>query len=214
MRYLNVIMIMCLLLSCKSRKPNLSGDYDLSQMPSTKLRLHADSTFEFICIYRNPYLHPFEHPDRYFTTYGKWSKTGNKYLILNSDKRKSENALIKIDSTENKESAEHNFVFIDINRDTIPILFVAHKDSSITSVLHRKMPSYTHDVKINDNLEFAFFGYDKFLFSINNQTVAMNYTISMAPASNPGYFKDKQILIRNNSLIDVSNKAKFKRHSK
>src|SRR5258708_28092569 len=81
-----LIAVVLIVSSCKITRDNLIGAFSCKPIPTIRLNLYKDSTFEFIKINKNPYLHPFEHPDEYFfVSTGYWKLSSSKELILNSE---------------------------------------------------------------------------------------------------------------------------------
>jgi hypothetical protein len=68
--------------SCKVTEKDIIGFYTLDGFPKTTLKINSDKTFEFSKNNSNPYLHPFDHPDEYYSdTKGTWQTVDKKIFL-------------------------------------------------------------------------------------------------------------------------------------
>ena len=205
-----ILTILLHLTSCKVKESNLVGLYKMKHFPKSTLTIKSDTTFEFIQNYRNPYLHPFEHPaDNYFRTTGHWTLQ-NGILTLNSTKDSLTYKLYDIVASDTSESKYCSYVFYDIYHDTVPILFVRTKDKGDIMRMHGSMKGFTYDKTIHESLQFFFFGYRP-LTIINSQYGETNYKVYLQPEFRPNWFIETKFKATKNRLKHFDNDVIFKK---
>jgi hypothetical protein len=207
-----LIVAVLIVSSCKITRDNLTGGFSCKPIPTIRLNLYKDSTFEFIKINKNPYLHPFEHPDEYFfVSTGYWKLSSSKELILNSkpNSRYSYKSPQVIEKPRANVLSSH-FAFYDLYKKPVDILYVELQDKSTVMVLHRSMPDFSYDFSKGDTLKFYFYGYPPYTF-IKNKRPTADYEIRLLPNLNSNYFSDKKLKAHKNRIVDANNKVVFKR---
>jgi hypothetical protein len=204
-------LLFFLIISCKVAEKDIPGLYIYEGALKTKLKINSDRTFEFSRNNRNPYLHPFDHPDEYFyDTKGAWKVVDKKTISITSQ---SDTLVYPLASTQTyppRDSKWSNFTFYDTYGDTVKILYVQYADSSISAALHRSMDYITEDLTKRDTFEFHFYGYRPYKL-ITGQKINQDYKITLKPSFQPNLFIETQFRIKSNRLIDIRRKAKFKR---
>jgi hypothetical protein len=207
----SILLLSFLMMTCQPIKRSIVGSYSLKGVPTTQIQLKADSTFEFINIHYNPYLHPFDHPDENFlATSGKWSIRLPNQLILQSGPNYKAHQYSALEEKAIPGEKSSRFVFQDVNGDTVKILYVKLPNNSITARIHGTMPSYKENLSQGDTLEFHFYGYKPWVFvSHNKQNMA--YKVALRPEYKPNLFDKSRFRIRGKSLIDSSGLYKFKK---
>jgi hypothetical protein len=208
--YLTVVLTSLFhLTSCKVTESKISGLYKMKHFPKSTLTIKSDTTFEFIQNYRNPYLHPFEHPDdNYFRTIGHWTLQ-NDILTLNSTKDSLTYKLYDVVTSDTGKSKFCSYVFYDIYKDTVPILFVRTKRGDI-SRLHGSMEDFSYDKNKQESLQFFFFGYRP-LTIINSQNGETNYQVYLQPEFRPKWFVGTTFKAKKNRLMYITKKIVFKK---
>ena len=204
-----VLTILLHLTSCKVTESKLAGLYKMKHFPKSTLTIKSDTTFEFIQNYRNPYLHPFEHPDDiYFRTTGHWILENN-ILTLNSTKDSLTYNLYDIVTSDTSKSKCCSYVFYDIYNDIVPILFVRTNKGDIAQ-FHSSMKDFTYDETEKDSLQFFFFGYRPVTI-INSQNGETNYKVYLQPEFKPNWFVATKFRARKNRLTHMDKKKVFRK---
>jgi hypothetical protein len=199
--------------SCKMTEKDIAGSYTFVTNPKTILKINPDRTFEFSVNNRNPYLHPFDHPDQYFfDTKGTWKFIAKKRLSLSSQTDTLIYPLASIQTYPAKDPKWSNFVFFDRYGDTIKILYVQYADSSISMAMHRSMDYKMEDLSKRDTFEFHFYGYPPYKL-ITGMKTNQDYKITLKPSFQPNYFKGTAFRIKRMQLIEVKKRAKFSKLS-
>ena len=195
------------LTSCKVKESRLVGLYKMNHFPKSVLTIKSDTTFEFIQNYRNPYLHPFEHPkENYFRTTGHWTLK-NDILTLNSIKDSLTYKLYEIVTSDTSKSEYCSYVFYDIYNDTVPILFVRTNSGDI-SQLHSSMEYFTYEKNKRESLQFFFFGYRP-LTIFNSQNGETNYKVYLQPEFRPNWFIGTKFKTTKNKLQHLKKDVVF-----
>jgi hypothetical protein len=198
------------LTSCKVTESNLAGLYKMKHFPNSTLTIKSDTTFEFIQNYRNPYLHPFEHPDdKCLRTTGHWTFK-NDILTLNSTKDSLTYKLYDIVTSDTGKSKYCSYVFYDIYNDTVPILFVRTKGKGDIMRMHGSMEDFTYDKTIHESLQFFFFGYRP-LTIINSQNGETNYKVYLQPEFRPNWFIETKFKATKNRLKHLDKGVVFRK---
>ena len=196
--------------SCKVTEKDMIGLYKLDRFPKTTLKINSDRTFEFSKNNKNPYLHPFDHPDEYYLdTKGTWQSVDKTTISLTSQ---SDTFIYPPVSVETHPARDNNwsyFTFYDTYGDTVKVLYVQYTDSSISAALHRSMDYFTEDLTKRDTLEFHFYGYRPYVF-ISGQKANQDYKIILKPSFQPNFFRGTPFRIKRNQLIDIKRKGKFR----
>lgn len=196
--------------SCKVTEKDIIGSYQLDKFPKTTLKINSDNTFEFSKNNRNPYLHPFDHPDEYYAdTKGTWQTIDKKTISLTSQSDTLIYPLVSLQTNPAREVKWSNFTFYDRYGDTVKILYVQYTDSSISAAMHRSMDYFTEDLTKRDTLEFHFYGYRPYIF-IAGQKTNQDYSITLKPSFQPNFFRGTEFRIKRKQLIDIKRKGKFK----
>lgn len=197
--------------SCKIKEKEIAGFYRLKRAPKTTLKINSDKTFELTRINRNPYLHPFDHPEEYFLiTKGHWLRVDKNTVSLTS---RRDTLIYPLEEVQIGPAANHSmsdFTFYDKYCDTVKILYVQYTDSTITTAFHRSLSGYSVDLSKRDTLEFHFYGYRPYTF-VSDKRKNHNYSILLKPAFQPSFFNGHKFKIKRRSLIDFKANAKFKR---
>jgi len=206
-----VLLLVLFVTSCKITRDDMVGTFVYKKTPTIRLRTFKDSTFEFIKITKNPYLHPFEHPDEYFLiTAGYWKYNSSKDLILNSEANfRYTYKSPRVTARPPADSKDSHFVFNDLYRNRVNIVYVELEDKSIVMIFHQSMKDFSFDLSKSDTLKFYFYGYPPYTF-INDKKPPSNYEITLFPNLNPNYFNKRKFKIHKNKIVDESNKASFK----
>jgi hypothetical protein len=200
--------------SCKVTEKDIIGHYKLDKFPKTTLTINSDKTFEFSKNNRNPYLHPFDHPDEYYAdTKGKWQMVDKKTISLTSQSDTLIFPLASVQANPARDNKWSYFTFYDTYGDTVKVLYVQYDDSTISAAMHRSMNYFTEDMTKRDTLEFHFYGYRPFTF-INEQTTNQDYRITLKPAFQPNFFQTAEFRIKRNQLLDIKRKGKFRNTKK
>ena len=214
MSYWNRLLVTLIGLALVCCKPQiLVGVYQLKYYPKTSINLKEDSTFEFVKINRNPYLHPFDHPDEdYFITRGTW-KVNERQLILNSDHVPDSLFTPEVMSSEIINDPSDSirkcsiFTFYDIFDDTVNVLYAKFPNGSALYRLHRSMEfvewpiepgpfdQFTH----SDTIEFHFYGYAPYTF-IRDDKVSRNVKIRLRPKIKGQVFADQELRISRHAI--------------
>ncbi len=207
---LTLILLIILVSSCKVTEKDIIGSYKLDGFPKTILKIKADKTFEFSKNNRNPYLHPFDHPDEYYAdTRGLWKIVNSNKMALTSQSDTLIYPLASLKVNPAREKEQSYFTFYDTYGDTVKVLYVQYSDSSIIATLHRSMDYYTEDITKRDTLEFHFYGYRPYIF-ISGQKSNQDYSIILKPAFQPNYFRGTEFRIKRKKLIDIKRNGKFR----
>jgi len=196
--------------SCKVTEKDIVGSYQLDRFPKTTLKINSDKTFEFSKNNRNPYLHPFDHPDEYYAdTKGTWQTVDKKTISLTSQSDTLTYPLISVVTQPARDKKWSHFTFYDKYGDTVKVLYVQYTDSSISAAMHRSMDYFTEDLTKRDTLEFHFYGYRPYVF-IGGQKANQDYSITLKPSFQPNFFRGTEFRIKRKQLIDIKRKGKFK----
>lgn len=210
MRFGFFLLLLLSLYSCKVNMTKLAGTYSLKQNLKTVLKLNSDSSFTFINIMPNPYLHPFDHPnDNFFSSKGTWSINQASQLVLNSV-GKSVNRNPKIERYTTTPPEKFSFVFYDTFGDTIRVLSVEQGDHSLAMKLHGTMPGYsTEKLSTNDTLRFHLYGYNTWTY-VNHYTEPQHYAITFYPPIDADLFTNSVFNINGGSITLKKGKTKLK----
>ncbi|MFT3675697.1 MAG: hypothetical protein QM781_07365 [Chitinophagaceae bacterium] len=205
-----LIVSVSLFSSCKVTENDVAGVYTLDRFTKTILKINSDKTFEYSKNNRNPYLHPFDHQDEYYTdTRGSWQATGKRTISLTSQSDTLIYPLTSIEVHPPRNNTISYFIFYDTHGDTVKILYVQYTDSAISAAMHRSMDYFTEDLAKRDTLEFHFYGYPPYVF-ISDQKTNHDYSITLKPAFQPGFFRETTFRIKRKQLIDIKRKARFR----
>jgi hypothetical protein len=197
--------------SCKVTEKDIVGSYKLDRFPKTTLTINGDKTFEFTKNNPNPYLHPFDHPDQYYsTTKGKWFIVDKNIIELTSQLDTVIYPLVTVEHKLPRNDTLSYFTFYDTYSDTVKVLYVQYTDSTISAAMHRSMDFFTENLTNRDTLKFHFYGYPPFTF-INGQKENFDYNIILKPFFQPGFFLARQFRVKRNKLIDIKVNGKFRR---
>lgn len=203
-------LFVLLVSSCKVTEQDIIGFYQLDRFPKTTLKINLDKTFEFSKNNRNPYLHPFDHPDEYYAdTKGKWQMVDKKTITLTSQSDTLIYPLVSVEIQPARNNKWSQFTFYDKYGDTVKILYVQYTDSSISAAMHRSMDYFTEDLIKRDTLEFHFYGYRPYVF-IGGRKANQDYSISLKPSFQPNFFRGTEFRIRRKQLFDIKRKGKFR----
>lgn len=203
-------LFVLLISSCKVTKKDIVGFYQLNKFPKTTLKINSDKTFEFSKNNRNPYLHPFDHPDEYYAnTKGKWQMVDKKTISLTSQSDTLIYPLVSLQTNPARNIDRSYFTFYDTYGDTVKILYVQYIDSSISAAMHRSMDYFTEDLTKRDTLEFHFYGYRPYVF-IGGQKTNQDYRVTLKPSFQPNFFRGTEFRIKRKQLIDIKRKGKFR----
>jgi len=195
--------------SCMVTEKDIIGSYQLDRFPKTTLKINSDKTFEFSKNNRNPYLHPFDHPDEYYAdTRGTWQTIDKKTISLTSQSDTLIYPLVSLQTNPARDVKWSYFTFYDTYGDTVKILYVQYTDSSISAAMHRSMDYFTEDLTKRDTLEFHFYGYRPYVF-VGGQKANQDYSITLKPNFQPNFFNGTQFRIKRKQLIDIKRKGKF-----
>jgi hypothetical protein len=198
-----------ILYSCKVTKKDIIGFYKLDRSPKTTLKINSDNTFEFSKNNKNPYLHPFDHPDEYYAdTKGTWQWIDKKVISLTSQSDTLIYPLVSVEAQPARDSKWSYFTFYDTYRDTVKVLYVQYNDSTVATVMHRSMDYFTEDMTKRDTLEFHFYGYRPYTF-ISGQKINKDYSIILKPTFQPNFFQGTEFRIKRKQLMDIKRKGKF-----
>ena len=196
--------------SCKVTEKDIIGFYKLDGFPKTTLKINSDKTFEFSKNNRNPYLHPFDHPDEYYSdTKGIWQTVNKKAISLTSQSDSLIYPLTTFQTYPARGEKSSYFTFYDPYNDTVKVLYVKYRDSSIAAAMHRSMDYFTEDLTKRDTLEFHFYGYRPYIF-ISGQKLNKDYKITLKPTFQPNFFKGVEFRVKRKQLVDIKRKGKFK----
>jgi hypothetical protein len=194
------------LISCRAINP--VGHYELRYFPKVTMDVRENGEFQFVKIIRNPYLHPFDHPDQtYFVARGTWLKKKNKLVLTQSQKSLADKPSEKIDDRENSTLEYSTYTFIDIYRDTIDVLYGKFADSTWLGVLHGKMKNLSWTSK-SDTAEIHFFGY-KPLTLIRDDKQKREVVIRLYPEFRLGSIPSGEFVVRKKRLL--TRRFKFER---
>jgi hypothetical protein len=196
--------------SCKVTEKDTVGSYQLEGFPKTTLKINSDKTFEFSKNNRNPYLHPFDHPDEYYAdTKGTWQTVEKRIIALTSQ---SDTLIYPLTSVVTKPARDNKwsqFTFYDKYGDTVKVLYVQYTDSSISAAMHRSMDYFTEDLTKRDTLEFHFYGYRPYVL-IGGRKENHDYSITLKPSFQPNFFRGTEFRIKRKQLVDIKRKGKFR----
>ena len=207
--YFGTVFIL-LFSSCKVTENDMIGLYKLDRFPKTTLKINSDRTFDFSKNNKNPYLHPFDHPDEYYAnTKGTWQTIDNKTISLKSQEDTLMYPLVSFETQPARDSNQSCFTFYDTYADTVKVLYVQHPDNSISAALHRSMDYYTEDLTKRDTLEFHFYGYRPYRF-VSGQKINQDYKIILKPVFQPNFFRGTLFRIKRKQLIDIQRNSKFR----
>lgn len=127
------------------------GLYQLDRFPKTTLKINSDRTFEFSKNNRNPYVHPFDHPDEYhWNTKGTWQLVDKRTISLTSQSDTLIYPLVTVEKLPARDDKWSYFTFYDTYGDTVKVLYVQYTDSSISAAMHRSMDYFTEDLTKRD----------------------------------------------------------------
>lgn len=203
-------LLFILISSCKVTEKDMIGLYKLDRFPKTTLKINSGKTFEFSKNNRNPYLHPFDHPEEYYVnTKGTWQTVDKKTISLTSQSDTLIYPLASLNTYPARDKNWSYFTFYDTYGDTVKVLYVQYIDSSISAAMHRSMDYFTEDLTKRDTLEFHFYGYRPYTL-ISGQKVNQDYKITLKPSFQPNFFNGTEFRIKRKKLIDIKRKGKFK----
>jgi hypothetical protein len=203
-----------LLISCKITEKDITGLYRLDNFPKTMIQINVDKTFEFVKDNRNPYLHPFDHPEEnYFITKGTWTEIEDKKIELTSTRDTLIYPLVNIKKQKPRDSSNSYFTFYDLYGDSVRILYVQLADNSIVAAMHRSMPCFHEDIRKQDTFEFHFYGYRSWTF-ISGEKENADYSITLSPEFKPRYFDKTEFRVKRKKLIDIQRRGKFRKTKK
>lgn len=203
-------LIILLLYSCKTTEKDIFGYYQLVNFPKTTLKINSDRTFEFTKNNKNPYLHPFDHPDEYYSnTKGIWQIFDKKTITLTSQSDTLIYPLVEIHSLSARDKDKSYFTFYDTYGDTVRLLYTQLSDSMWVGRSHGTSPYFSMDITKRDTFEFHFYGYRPYLFIAGHKT-NQDYNITLKPSFQPNFFRGTEFRIKRNKLIDIKRKGKFK----
>ena len=204
------MLLFILISSCKVTEKNITGLYTLDHFTKTTLKINSDKTFEFLKINRNPYLHPFDHPDEYyFNTKGNWQRVDKKIISLTSQSDTLIYPLVIVRSNPARDKEASNFTFFDTYGDTVKLLSVKYSDSSIVAAMHSSMNYFIEDLTQRDTFKFHFYGYRPYIF-ISDQKINQDYSIILKPSFHPNLFLGTEFKLKHKKLIEIKSKARFK----
>ncbi len=222
MRIFQLLIISLIIASCSVKKEKLIGQYEMKDNSQTRIIIYPDSTFQLYSAEQNPFLHPFEHPDKYFfTTKGFWEVSKKKLLITSDTIVEGEQSIEIIgETTIDYDGLE--VIFLDYKNDTIPVLEVAIGDSFSVAAFHSAMPYFyfkpadfkSSNLDVNkltknaDSLKFTFYGYPPITYSFE-MLIGHKYTFRLFPILKPSLFFQKPMTIRKNKLVDKEYNYKF-----
>lgn len=137
--------------ACKVTEKDLFGTYQLDGFSKTTLQINSDRTFEFSKINRNPYLHPFDHPDEYYSqTKGTWTLVDKKTISLTSQSDTIIYPLADIQPFPARDKDLSYFTFYDTYGDTVRLLYTQLSDSMWVGRLHGTSPYFSMDLRKRD----------------------------------------------------------------
>ena|ERR1700722_12662801 len=204
-----LMSILYFIASCKVADKDLMGTYQFEGARKTTIRINPDSSFYFVRMNRNPYMHPFDHPgENFLISRGRWARPAAKSLLLTSQRDTAIYALVKPKKLEDDDPDASHFTFYDSYGDTVYILYVQYPDHSITAALHHSMPGYSADLRKNDTLEFHFYGFRPWIF-ISGQKKNSNYAVILIPEFMPNFFQGREFTVKRNRLIDKKVGGRF-----
>ena len=197
--------------SCKVTEKDAVGSLKLDKFPKTTLKINTDHTFEFVKNNPNPYLHPFDHTNQYYSiTKGNWKTIDKKTISLTSQSDTLVYPLVIVRTQPPRDKEWSYFSFYDADGDTVKILYVQYTDNSIKAALHRSMDYCMEDLTKRDTLEFHFYGYRPYTL-IRGQKKNQDYSITLKPAFQPNFFSETEFRIKRHHLIDIKRHGKFKK---
>lgn len=203
-------LLFILISSCKVTEKDMIGLYKLDRFPKTTLKINTDKTFEFSKNNRNPYLHPFDHPEEYYAkTKGTWQTVDEKTISLTSQSDTLIYPLVSLQTYPARDKNWSYFTFYDTYGDTVKVLYVQYIDSAISAAMHRSMDYFTEDLTKRDTLEFYFYGYRPYTL-ISGQKVNQDYKFVLKPSFQPNFFVGTEFRIKRKQLIDIKRKGKFR----
>lgn len=209
--FITLMFFVVIISSCGVTEKSIVGIYKLRRFPKTTLQINPDSTFEFSQIMPNPYLHPFDHPNEYYAyTKGRWRLEGKRSVFLTSQSDTLIYPLTSLRIDTPKEKSSSNFRFYDSYGDEVKILYVQYSDNSIIAAFHSAMKDFDEDLTKRDTLEFHFYGYRPYTF-ISGKKINNDYSITLKPSFQPGYFVDRKFKVKRKRLILSKGKAKFEK---
>ena len=205
-----LILFALFLSSCKVTEKDVIGFYKLNRFPKTTLKIISDKTFQFSKNNRNPYLHPFDHPEEYYAdTKGTWHWLDNKTISLTSQSDSLIYPLASVEIHPARDNKRSYFTFHDTYGDTVKVLYVQYIDSSISAAMHRSMDYFTEDLARRDTLEFHFYGYRPYTF-ISGQKTNGDFKIILKPTFQPNFFLGTEFRVKRKQLIDTRRNGKFR----
>jgi hypothetical protein len=203
-------LFVLLVSSCKVTEKDIIGSYQLDKFPKTTLTINSDKTFEFSKNNRNPYLHPFDHPDEYYAdTKGIWQMVDKRTIALTSQTDTLIYPLVSVLTQPARDNRRSHFTFYDKYGDTVKVLYVQYADSSISAAMHHSMDYFTEDLTKRDTLEFHFYGYRPYVF-IGGRKDNHDYRITLKPTFQPNFFRRTEFRIKRKQLIDLKRNGKFR----
>lgn len=203
-------IIVLLLFSCKVTEKDIVGFYRLDNFPKTTLKINSDRTFEFTKNNRNPYLHPFDHPDEYYSnTKGTWQLLDKKTITLTSQSDTLVYPLVDVQSFPARDKGISYFTFYDTYGDTVKLLYTQLSDSMLVGRLHGTSPYFSMDLTKRDTFEFHIYGYKPYVF-IAGQKTNQDYKITLKPSFQPNFFRRTEFRIKRKQLIVIKRKGKFR----
>src|SRR6266536_161769 len=113
-------LLLIFISSCKVTEKDIIGFYTLDRFPKTTLTINSDKTFKFSKNNRNPYLHPFDHPEEYYSdTKGTWLTVDKKTISLTSQSDTLVYPLVSLQTYPARDKKWSYFTFYDTYGDTI-----------------------------------------------------------------------------------------------
>jgi hypothetical protein len=196
--------------SCKVTEKNIIGFYKLDKFPKTTLKINSDKTFDFSKNNRNPYLHPFDHPNEYYLqTRGIWTAIDKKTISLTSQSDTITYPLVNVQSFPPRDNELSYFTFYDTYGDTVRLLYTQLSDGMWVGRLHGTASYFSMDLNKRDTFEFHFYGYQPYKF-ISGQKINQDYKITLKPFFQPNFFVKTEFRIKRKQLIDKKRKGKYR----
>ncbi len=202
MKQLLFFSLVIMLASCKPRYQTINGNYYAKNNSGIKLTLLPDNKFTFL---QENTISALLSNEYYVESMGKWSLLADHKLLLESDSLTR--PAYKIYEYKSVSEQSSRFTFLNHSNDTLGISLYT-LNGKIFGRTHGTTSYVITTIQKGDTLSFTFPGYQTFTF-VKSDTNNLDYSITLFPAYNGGYFNKTTFIVRRKYLIHPSSRLKF-----
>ena len=199
-----IIFLAC---SCSVVEKNLAGQYNAKSFHRSAIILDSNHQFIFF----NDGFGLAVTGERRFWTKGNWTRN-QRIQVLNSIADSIATPQFDMIKQARDFSGQSEFVFRDVNKDTI-LIYTVHKNHKINFYRSHGpyLTSFKDSLSKGDTLFFSFtWGFNPVQILIDTEQPT-KYLITLNREFRANYFRDSEFIIRRKKLIRATDKAKFKK---